>query len=175
MSTFDAGAARLTVFSFKEGLLSRVAHDLEIQVGAFTGSVEGGVVRAEVDAASLRVLHALKAGAPDPGALSAADKREIEGNIREKVLASGAHPRITFTARLADRRGDALPGELTLRGQRRPVTLTLTEAGGRIEARARLSQRDFGITPFKALMGALKVQDGVEVVADLPRELLSEG
>src|SRR6202012_2525142 len=72
----DAASAECLVLTYKEGLLSAVAHDLSIRVGSFTVTVneEPLAARARFDAGSLRVVSAVHDGAPRPDALSDADK-----------------------------------------------------------------------------------------------------
>ena len=175
MSPFDQRTAHLTVFSFKEGLLSRVAHDLELRVTRFSGQVEGGMIKVVVDAGSLEVAHALKGGRADPGALSPANKAEIKENLDKAVLDAAHHPEIVFTAPLGPSPSGPLRGELRLRGQTRPVTLSVTAEGDALVGEATLHQPDFGIKPFTALLGALKVKADVRVVARVPRSALGEG
>ena len=61
-------------------------------------------------------------------------------------------------------------GELELVGRRHPVTFELTGADGRVTGNTTLTQSDWGIKPYSALFGTLKVLDdvAVEVDAQLP-------
>ena len=144
---------RVEVLTFKEGLLSRVAHDLKLAVEA---RVEDGV--AVLDPAALRVVTAMKKGREAPKTLSDKDTRSIEQSMRDEVLHVTRFPEIRFEASSVE--GDRVSGTLTLHGVSKPVVLTFR--GG--VAKVRLDQRDFGITPFTAMMGTLKVQPVVEVV-----------
>lgn len=47
MPRLDASSADCFVFTYKEGLLSAVAHDLKLRVTRFTIDTEGDAVRAE--------------------------------------------------------------------------------------------------------------------------------
>jgi polyisoprenoid-binding protein YceI len=55
-------------------------------------------------------------------------------------------------------------GELTIAGATRPVAMRL-EVGpdGRVSGRVPLTQSDWGIKPYRGLMGALKVRDELEI------------
>jgi hypothetical protein len=53
-------------------------------------------------------------------------------------------------------------------GATRPVSFRLDTAGGRIRATIALVQSEWGIKPYRGLMGALKVRDDVEIVVDAP-------
>ncbi len=62
-------------------------------------------------------------------------------------------------------------GELSMAGVARPVAARLTiDDRGAVTGTIPLTQSDWGIKPYRGLMGALKVRDEVEVVigADLP-------
>ena len=59
-------------------------------------------------------------------------------------------------------------GKLTLHGITRDVRLSVTQDGERRVGELRLDQRDFGIKPYSALLGALKIQPHVLVRVSLP-------
>lgn len=152
----DERAGEITVFTFKEGLLSAMGHDLALRVGRFTVDVEGQTVRADIDMSSLRVLHAVVHSAPDERALSAKDRADIEKSARD-VLHVDKHPRATFEGAL---NGGRLEGTLTLCGVRRSVSLSQAGAGA---FEATLDQPSYGIRPFRAALGALKIKPEVRV------------
>lgn len=168
MATFDASNASCHVFTFKEGALSALAHDLEIEVGRFTITVaEDLAIDATFQSGSLKVLHAMKDGHPHE--LSADFKRRIENNMADDVLEPRRYPEIKFRATAkpaAD--GFALTGELTLHGKTRPVQLTTRPEGGKQVAEVTLHQPDFGIKPFSAMLGTLKIKPDIKVRVTLP-------
>lgn len=169
MPTFDPSNASLHVFTFKEGLLSRAGHDLKLAAERFHVEVrEDGRVVVEVDPASLRVLAAQKGGRDDLAALSRRDQRQIGENLRDDVLETSRYPLIRFTSHVDERRGDRLPGTLLLHGVERPVELELVEEPDHLVASVTLHQPDFGITPYTALLGAIRVKPDVRVVVELP-------
>jgi polyisoprenoid-binding protein YceI len=56
-------------------------------------------------------------------------------------------------------------GELSMAGSTRPLTAQLNiEDGGGIGGTIVPTQSDWGIKPYRGLMGALKVRDELEVV-----------
>jgi polyisoprenoid-binding protein YceI len=58
-------------------------------------------------------------------------------------------------------------GELTLAGRTNPVTARLDVGGdGRVTGTIPVTQSEWGIKPYRGLMGALKVRDEVEIVID---------
>jgi len=61
-----------------------------------------------------------------------------------------------------------LSGELTVAGTTQPVDADLTLDDSRARATLTVVQSNWGIKPFKAFMGALKVRDAVDVVIEVP-------
>ena len=172
MPVFDASTAECRVFTFKEGLLSRVAHDLELDVGRFEVTLEDGEVRATFDPTSFTVLHALKSGRPDTGALSAKDKAQILENMRTSVLHPERFPEIAFECDDVEDEGDSLflPGSLRLHGVERSIDVEAQRQGDSWVAEVSLHQPDFGIKPFSAMLGAIKVKPTMKVRISVPAE-----
>jgi polyisoprenoid-binding protein YceI len=173
---FDATSAECLVFTYKEGLLSAVAHDLEIRVTSFDMDVETSPlsVRARFDAASLVVVGAVREGAVQPGALSDADMRKIEQTIATDVLRAADYPEILFASSEIRPEGEGfrMIGELTLHGRSQLITFAAKPEGERMVAAARIHQMDFGIKPYTALLGTLKIKPDVIVRCSLPRASL---
>lgn len=167
MARYDATNAQVVVFTFKEGLLSAVAHDLKLRVTTFTLDVGAASVKGEFDARSLRVVSAMKGGQESPGALPAFAHAEIERNLEQQVLASAKHPVIRFETTSVT--ASEVRGRLTLRGVTREVSGTRRDEGTLAVAEFRLDQRDFGIKPFSAMLGTLKVKPEVVVRVSLPK------
>jgi len=173
MPSFGPDDATVEVFVFREGLLARAGHDLLLRATRFEIVTDPGsrAVTVEVDAASLRVASALRDGRPLPGALSAADVREIERTIASTILRAREHPAIRFASEAVEPRDDGgldVRGRLTLAGVTRPLALAARREGERLVAEARIAQPDFGIRPYSAMLGALKVRPVVAVRATIP-------
>lgn len=162
MVHLDAASAECVVFTYKEGLLSAVAHDLKIRVTKFVIDVDETTraISAQFDAASLRVVCAMNGSEEAAGSLTAANKREIEGNIVRDVLNAREYPEIRFVSTAIEEKGDAfvVKGKLALHGHERQVRVRVQLDAGHYVGEARLQQPDFGIRPYTALLGALKVQ-----------------
>lgn len=168
VSHFDQTNAACTVFTFKDGLLSSVAHDLRLSVERFAIDVDEdqGTVLASFDPGSLRVEMAMSDGIELPGRLSLADRSKIESQILTEVLHVARYPSVTFRSHSLLRRGDGgydVKGELTLHGRTRPLVAQTRRAAGRQQLEITLRQPDFGITPYRALLGTLKIQSDVKV------------
>jgi polyisoprenoid-binding protein YceI len=173
MAKHDASTAECLVFTFKEGLLSKIAHDLKIQVTRFTVTIDDATqaITAELDARSLRVLGAVKDGRDDAHALSEADKAKIAGQIVDDVLHASEYPAVRFASTAVTARADGgydVTGNLTLHGVTRLVSTRTQLEDGRQVAEFVIHQPDYGIKPFKALMGTLKVQADVRVRCSIP-------
>jgi polyisoprenoid-binding protein YceI len=175
---FTLGPADGTVLirTGREGAAARVGHDLTLAATRWRAVVHvdarvpsRSTLRAVVDAASLEVREA-KGGVLG---LTDSQKVEIEANTREKVLRSRSHPKITFTSTAVE--GDSkralVTGDLAIAGRTREAALALhVDARSRMpRVRATMSivQTDFGITPYSALLGALRVEDAVELSVDV--------
>jgi len=161
--TYDAESARCSVFVYREGLLASVGHDLTLEVRELSIDVDGEArtVRARFDARSLRVVGSV---------LGPPDQRTVEKHIRRDVLETDAHPLIDFTssAVLPLHNGFAVEGRLVLHGTERPLTFTAETEEGRVVARVRLHQPDFGIRPFSAMLGALRIKPYVDIEIEVP-------
>ena len=172
MVRFDASNAECLVFTFKEGLLSAVAHDLKIRVGTFVIEVDETtrVIDARFDARSLRVVCAMRDRVDAPDALTAANKREIEANIVRDVLDAQTFPEIRFasSAVMEQKAVYAVKGTLTIKDRTRRITVKVREQDGTYVAEARVHQPDFGIEPYRALLGTLKVKPDVRVRVSVP-------
>ena len=83
------------------------------------------------------------------------------------MLTSG---QIQFRSTAVESLGDgrfALNGDLTIGGAGRPVRIDLTQSGERVSGRTTIRQTDFGIKPYSAMLGALKVADSVDIEVDV--------
>lgn len=172
MASYDATTARCDVYTFKEGLMSAIGHDVKLTVGKFTIDVQDGKVTATFDPASLTVVCAMKDGVENPKALSDKDRKTIEGYVKDDVLHARRYPRITFAATGItpnDDDGYTVEGQLELHGRSRVVQGQAVLRGEVWVTRIRLNQPDFGITPFRAMLGTLRIQPRVDVEISVPR------
>lgn len=158
----------LQVRTYREGMAQKVGHDLVIDVGQWQAIVqtseEGAVlsVEFEADSHSLQVREGLGGVKP----LTDKDRGEIRKNIDEKVLRGQP---ITFRSTAVESTAGKLSvaGELSLVGVSRPVSFELETTDGHVGGTLPLTQSEWGIKPYRGLMGALKVRDTVEVVVDV--------
>jgi polyisoprenoid-binding protein YceI len=163
MAPLGPDDATLLVKTYREGMAAMAGHDLVIEVTRWEANVDlaAGTIELSTDPRSLEVREGLRGVKP----LTDKDRDEIRRNIDEKVL----HGRpITFRSRIV--RASArihVEGDLTLAGSTRPITANLDlDAAGRVSGTIPLTQSDWGIKPYRGLMGALRVRDAVEIVIE---------
>jgi polyisoprenoid-binding protein YceI len=156
--------ASLKVLTYREGVAAKVGHDLVLEVTQWEATVEADSVELTADPRSLAVREGRRGVKP----LTDRDRDEIRRNIDEKVLRGQS---IAFRSTAVRRDGAALAveGELTMGGTTRPLTARLdVDPAGRATGTIPLTQSDWGIKPYRGLMGALKVRDDVEIAIDAP-------
>jgi polyisoprenoid-binding protein YceI len=175
--TIVASESSVWVFAAKAGLFSALAHDHEIGVKSFTGTVvmpeagaSSGSLELDVNAQSLVVL--------DKKA-SEEDKKKISDSMHGEVLESAKHPKITFkSVSIGDVKlaGEGtfsftVNGDLTLHGVTKriavPVTAKITAQQLRASGKYTLKQTDFGIKPYSAAGGTVKVKNEVVINFDI--------
>ena len=95
-------------------------------------------------------------------ALGDEDKDNIHQTIDDEVLKK---QNITFRSTSIEgaHAHYRVDGELTLAGSTQPLSFDLVVDDGAVSARATVTQTRWGMKPFSALFGTLKVLDEVEV------------
>jgi hypothetical protein len=153
---------RVWVFTFKRGLLSKVAHDLRLSLERFEVETDGERVQGRFFVDSLSVVGAVRDGAIDASALSESDKQEIANTIRTEILHTDRHPEVVFEGRAQKTpEGFRVRGVLELVGRREEIEIAVRRRGDRLEGEVELAPSRYGIEPFKALLGAIKLADRV--------------
>jgi polyisoprenoid-binding protein YceI len=161
--------ATLTVKTGKAGAAAKAGHDLTIEVTDWeatlqvAGELASSSVTLTADSRSLRVRE----GHGGMQALGDDDKEGISQTIDEEVL-KGTTIAFRSTAVAAGPDGTlSVSGELELGGQTNPITFALALGdGGKLTGSTIVKQSDWGIKPYSALFGTLKVVDEVEVIVD---------
>jgi polyisoprenoid-binding protein YceI len=173
--TLQAGTYRLgpedgtlSVRTKRTGAAAKAGHDLVIHVTAWEATLEVGddaadtSIELNVDGASLHVRE----GTGGLQSLGDGDKASIRQTIDDDVLKRQA---ISFrsTAVTGADASLTVQGELMLAGTTRPLAFDLALGDdGTLSAVAVVKQTDWGMKPYSALFGALKVADEVEVAID---------
>ena len=168
---FGTDNGRITLRTFRDGLVAQAGHDLTIEAVRWSGEL---VVAADLTPETLTVsvdLGALvvRAGTGGIKPLTDRDKREILATAR-KVLSADRYPEASFAASsfspAAD--GGTIDGTLSLAGQNGPLRLAVRQTGpDRYLVTTTVRQTTFGIRPYSGFLGALRVSDVVEVEAEV--------
>jgi hypothetical protein len=164
--------ARAYVYTFKEGLLARLAHDLRVSVTRFELRFEHGRVDARFDAGSLAVDGVARGESVDRAALTSDDKAKIEATIRNEILHSARHPDIRVTGSIG--RGDGsliVDAELHLHGHSQGLRVPVRSEPQRTFVEVALKPSKFGISPYKAVAGAIRLQDRIVIRVEVAEEL----
>jgi polyisoprenoid-binding protein YceI len=160
---------KLSVRTRKGGAAAMAGHNLLIEVGAWSATVQVGAEPAQTqleltaDSRSLRVLE----GSGGMQSLGDDDKASISQTIDEDVLTGTA---IAFRSTAVEAAADgrlSVQGELELAGRSNPISFELAVGDdGRLTGSAILKQTGWGMKPYSALFGTLKVLDEVEIAID---------
>jgi len=141
----DTQKSTLTILVGKTGVFSGLGHEHEVRAPIHSGTADTGphpAVEMHVDARALRVI-----GKDEPEK----DRVEVQKTmLGPEVLDSERYQEIVFKSTGADAGAEGrwtLRGNLTLRGQTRPVTVQVTLKDGRYTGDATVKQTDFGIKP----------------------------
>jgi polyisoprenoid-binding protein YceI len=164
-------SGRLLVHTTRTGLGAKAGHDLTIEVTRWHGraTVDAATpanssVTVEVEADSSEVREGTGGVKP----LTDADRAEIHKTLKE-ILHTAQHPTITFRSRRVDGSAGSFScdGELTIMGVTRPVMVQGHVTDGRVVGGASVVQSRWGIRPYSAFFGALKLSDEVKVDFDV--------
>jgi polyisoprenoid-binding protein YceI len=161
----DTQKSTLTIHVGKTGAFSGLGHEHEVRAPIQSGMAETGshsAVEIHVDARALRVIDKDQ---PEK------DRAEVQKTmLGPEVLDSEHHQEIVFkstSAEAADQ-GWTLRGNLTLRGQTRPVTVHVTLKNGQYTGETTVKQTDFGIKPPGKV--GVRAKDEVRIEFDVRLE-----
>jgi hypothetical protein len=157
----------LLVRTGRTGAAAKAGHDLVIEVGSWKATLEmaadPGQSRVELTADGGSMI--VREGKGGIQALGDDDKQGIRETIDQEILKRTAitfHSNAVAPSTNADRL--QVQGELALLGRRAPITFDLALGqDGTLSAAAVVKQTGWGIKPYSALFGTLKVADEVEI------------
>jgi polyisoprenoid-binding protein YceI len=156
----DTQRSTMTIRVFKSGVFSAFGHNHEITAPINEGSFNEAqpAVDLTVDARQLRVIDQ---------DVSDKVRAEIQQTmLGPEVLDSANYPQISFRSTRVEPAGGgkwAVEGQLTVRGQTRPVKVQAEGSQGHYRGSAEIRQKDFGITPVSAAGGAVKTKDELKI------------
>jgi polyisoprenoid-binding protein YceI len=163
-------SGNLLVTTGRTGMGRRAGHDLVIEATRWQGQVtvatarpEDSVVSVVVDVDSLEVREGLGGVKP----LTEKDRADIRKTLRD-ILDSETHPQVTFNSTSVTRSvaSVTVEGDLTIRGETQPVAIDAEITDDRVRGSATLAQTRWGIKPYSAFLGALKLADEVGIELD---------
>jgi polyisoprenoid-binding protein YceI len=170
---FGPDTGTLVLHTRRAGVASKLGHDLTLVVTAWSAEVDvpnladsgEGRVDATVDLFSVQVREGTGGAVP----LTDRDRREIE-RTAQRILEVDRYPTATFSADRIDATagGGTIGGTLTIRGTPAPLALQVRKISpNRWRVAATVTQSAFGIRPYSAFLGALKLRDEVEVECEV--------
>lgn len=162
--------ATLAVHTGRKGAAAKAGHDLVMHVTSWEATLElandpeSTSMELSADSTSLRVQK----GTGGIQALGDDEKASIHQTIDDEVLKrQDIAFRSTNVQGAADGSRLSVKGDLTLAGKTNPVDFELVIGDdGTLSATSVVKQTDWGVKPYSALFGALKVHEDVEVVLD---------
>lgn len=175
--TLGPESGRLVVLTTRTGLGAMAGHDLTIEATRWHGVAmvdpddpSASSVNVEIEAGSLEAREGTGGVKP----LSDSDRMEIDKSLREKVLDVSRHPVITFRSTKVEGSAESfrVEGDLSLAGTTRPCVIEGSLEDGHVRGSATVVQSQWGIKPYSAFFGALKLNDevGVRIEAELRAE-----
>lgn len=172
MYEFGPANADVHVLTSRGGMLSGFGHDLKLKAHEFSIVVEEHPwrVKATIEAGSVAVENATERGFDKPDLLSDSDRARIDKYLEADVLQPTVYPTIQFTSEAVTQvsGGFRIVGKVSLHGVTSEAAFTAHIDGDSVVAEPTLEQSRFGIRPFRAMMGALRVEDEIVVRVRLP-------
>jgi len=148
------------VFTFKDGMLSAVTHDLRIRLEQFAISLDDDAVHGEFDLRTLFVDGPVRDGVVHPEEYDASKRADVEWAMHNDVLHTDEHPTARFAGRAtAERDGFAVRGILELAGHEAPLSFGVERANDAYRARFELVPSRWRIKPYRAWLGAIRLKD----------------
>ncbi len=159
----------LQVKTGTEGLLGGLAHEHTIVAGSFTGAVsydpaspEEMSITVDLESRSLKVIDR---------DVDEAMRNQIEVNMAA-MLQPKTHPTMRFVSSKATvvEGGLEVVGVMSICGQHKPLTLLVTLVqhgeGYRAITDFTLNHSDFGLEPYSAALGTIRVSDALKFRID---------
>jgi hypothetical protein len=167
----------VVVCTYAEGLLARLAHDLELRWEGLRGAahaapdVKGGFATLELPLSALRVAGVVSKGQVDRERLSEHEKAQILEKMHEEVFHVGVRGDGTVRIDATLEGSQAIvriapPNGPTVEARVR-VTVQQSEKTARVAGAVSLSLARLGSSAIKGPMNAFRVKDSVDVSFEL--------
>lgn len=157
--------SRFDVITGKAGLFGAFGHAHRIRATEFEGKIVHDPENAF--ASSIEIVLQTAGLVVVPEGADEKDAPKVERAMRESVLPPDQYPTITFGSRIVTALDDGVQvvGDLTIAERARPVAVdvTIAQRGDTLTATGTFSvkQTDFGIKPYSAAGGTIKVADEI--------------
>jgi hypothetical protein len=152
------------VFTFKDGLLARAAHDLQFRLEGFDITLDGEDVRGEFPLRGLAVDGPVEDGVVHPEKYDADKRAEVEKAMHGEVLHTEKHPTASFVGKaLPSGNGFNVAGQLDLSGGSASLAFQVRQEGGVYRSQIEIQPSRWGIAQYKALLGAIRLKDTVRI------------
>ncbi len=154
----------ILIFTFKDGILARAAHDLQLHFDSFEITLEGDDVRGEFPLTAIVVDGPVEGGVVHREQYDAGKKADVQKAMRGEVLHIDKHPVSRFVGKaVASGAGFNVEGKLELGGQTAPLSFQVRNEGGTYRAQIDIQPSQWGIAQYKALLGAIRLKDTVRI------------
>jgi hypothetical protein len=154
----------IEVFTFKEGLLSAVAHDLQLRLEMFDITLDGEQVRGEFPLRSLSLIGPVENGTVQPDKYDAGKRADVHKAMNEEVLHTDKYPTARFSGRATPRgEGYSISGELELSGGKAPVSFEVVKQGGWYNGELEIQPSRWGVEQYRAALGTIRLKDHIKI------------
>ena len=167
--TLSPSGSHVRVRTFAEGMLARLAHDLELEWPVAEGHADlaSGEASVRIDADAVTVLGAKKGRHVDLGALSVSDREEIKRRLLGSIGADRGNGVIVANIKIASGRSKVAKVEIALACGRATTDadVEMSEHDGttRVTGSLTLSLRALGVPEIKGPLGAFRLKDRIEL------------
>ena len=144
--------------------MSAVAHDLRVSLPSFDITLDGTALKAEFDLKSLQVDGPMQHGELHAEQYDAGKRADVAKAMHGEILHTDLHPQARFIGAAVPVGDDyRVDGKLELAGKTQPFAFDVRNDGGTFRAEFDLKPSRWGIAQYKALFGAIKLQDLIKV------------
>jgi polyisoprenoid-binding protein YceI len=111
----------------------------------------------------------MKEGERQHDTLKEKDIADIEKDMAKKVLHPDKYPTVNFCSKEIKEKegGYRVSGDLSLHGVTKPIDFDIDTSGDNLKGKFSILQKDYGVKPFKAMMGTLRIKNEISFGFDL--------
>jgi polyisoprenoid-binding protein YceI len=168
----DLSQSQVTAILVQEGFIARKYQNHRVEVRTFSGKIEVSskdetqvAVELEAEAKSLTNVDQT---------MSEFERKEFHNVLNNTVIETDKFPKIKFVSvsisdarKSGETRSFTLAGDLTLHGVTKrvsfPVNVTMNDQQLHATGEAKLKHSDFGMKPYTAGLGMIKIGDEVKI------------